>query len=68
MFTVGTEDALIDDTMFMASKWSIAGGETIVKVYEGAPHGYTAFAAVGDENARKALGEIAGWIKTKLGK
>lgn len=68
MFTVGTEDALIDDTLFMSAKWNVTGAETVVKVYEGSPHGYTAFAAQGDGNARKALGDIAAWIKGRLEK
>lgn len=68
LFTIGTEDALVDDTLFMSAKWSVAGAETVVKVYEGAPHGYTAFAALGDENAQKALGDISSWIKSRLAK
>lgn len=68
LFTIGTEDALVDDTLFMSAKWSVTGAETVVKVYEGAPHGYTAFAALGDEVAKKALGDVASWIKERLGK
>ena len=43
LFLCGTEDALLDDTILMSSKWSIAGGEAIVKIYPGATHGFTAF-------------------------
>ena len=35
LFTVGTEDCLLDDTMLMALKWQMAGAETILKVLPG---------------------------------
>nr|KMM67005.1 hypothetical protein CPAG_03341 [Coccidioides posadasii RMSCC 3488] len=40
VFTCGTEDVLLDDTIFMSAKWQMAGGEAIVKIVPGAPHGY----------------------------
>lgn len=43
LFLCGTEDPLLDDTILMSSKWSIAGGKAIVKIYPGATHGFTAF-------------------------
>ncbi|KAJ5171387.1 Alpha/beta hydrolase fold-3 [Penicillium coprophilum] len=43
LFLCGTEDPLLDDTILMSSKWSIAGGEAIVKIYPGATHGFTVF-------------------------
>jgi acetyl esterase/lipase len=42
LFVVGTDDPLVDDTILMGSKWSIAGAESIVKIYPGATHGFTA--------------------------
>jgi acetyl esterase/lipase len=39
----GTDDPLLDDTILMSSKWNIAGGEAIVKIYPGATHGFTVF-------------------------
>ncbi|KAJ5765849.1 Alpha/beta hydrolase fold-3 [Penicillium odoratum] len=41
IFLCGSEDPLLDDTVLMSSKWSIAGGEAIVKIYPGATHGFT---------------------------
>jgi acetyl esterase/lipase len=41
LFICGTADPLLDDTLLMGMKWSIAGGESIVKVYPGAAHGFT---------------------------
>jgi len=43
LFTVGTQDLLLDDTLFMGLKWLTAGGEAIVKVYPGASHAYLGF-------------------------
>ena len=41
-FQCGTEDIFLDDTVVMSCKWVMAGGESIVKFYPGAPHGFTA--------------------------
>jgi acetyl esterase/lipase len=43
LFLCGTEDPLLDDTLLMSMKWMIAGGEAVVKIYPGAPHGFTVF-------------------------
>jgi len=43
MFTCGTEDCLLDDTVMMSAKWQTAGGKAVVKIYPGAPHAYTLF-------------------------
>ncbi|KAF2404796.1 esterase/lipase/thioesterase [Trichodelitschia bisporula] len=53
LFTVGTEDPLLDDSVFMAAKWQMAGGEAILKVYPGAPHGFILF----EEKVLKSVGE-----------
>lgn len=42
----GTEDALLDYTLLMGTKWMIAGEEAIVKSYLGAPHAFTTFAGL----------------------
>jgi len=43
LFLCGTEDPLLDDTIYMSMKWMCAGGEAIVKIYPGAPHGFILF-------------------------
>ena len=45
LFTVGTADALLDDTLFMAARWEAAGNETDLRVYAEGCHGFTAFPA-----------------------
>jgi acetyl esterase/lipase len=46
LFSVGTNDHLIDDTLFMASRWEVAGNATELLVYPGTPHGCIALPTV----------------------
>ena len=39
IFTVGTADHLVDDTLFFAARWAVAGNEAELLVYPEAPHG-----------------------------
>jgi acetyl esterase len=39
LFTVGTADHLIDDTLFFANRWVVAGNQAELLVYPDAPHG-----------------------------
>jgi len=41
LFTVGTADSLLDDSVFMAARWELAGNETELAVYPYGPHGLT---------------------------
>ena len=43
LFTVGTSDALLDDSLFMYSRWIAAGNRAELAVYPGGAHGFTAF-------------------------
>ncbi|HVZ09165.1 alpha/beta hydrolase [Rhodopila sp.] len=43
LFTVGTKDALLDDTLFMYTRWIAAGNEADLAVYPGGAHGFTLF-------------------------
>jgi acetyl esterase/lipase len=40
MFTVGSQDALLDDTLFMEARWRAAGHHTELRVWPEAPHGF----------------------------
>lgn len=35
LFTCGTLDCLLDDSVFMSSKWMMSGAEAILKIYPG---------------------------------
>ena len=43
LFTVGTIDPLLDDSLFMAARWRAAGNEGELRVWAEGAHGFTAF-------------------------
>ncbi len=43
LFTIGTSDALVDDTLFMHGRWIAAGNPAELAVYPGGAHGFTMF-------------------------
>jgi acetyl esterase/lipase len=43
LFTVGTLDPLLDDSLFMAARWRAAGGHAELAVYPGGVHAFNAF-------------------------
>ncbi|HEY4828248.1 MAG TPA: alpha/beta hydrolase [Solirubrobacteraceae bacterium] len=43
MFTCGTADPLIDDTLFMEARWRQAGHATELRIWPEAPHGFLSF-------------------------
>eukprot|EP00966_Prymnesium_polylepis_P218159 5049233-Prymnesium_polylepis.1 len=53
LFTVGTDDPLLDDSLFMAARWAAAGSE--LAVFPGGAHGLGHFGP----HANTALGRAA---------
>jgi len=47
LFTVGARDLLVDDTLFMASRYALAGNQTELLVYPESPHGCIGIPSVG---------------------
>ncbi len=43
LFTIGTKDALLDDSLFMHARWVAAGNAGELDIYPGACHGFIAF-------------------------
>jgi acetyl esterase len=43
LFSVGTADALLDDTLFMHARWVAAGNAAELAIYPGGAHGFTLF-------------------------
>lgn len=66
LFTCGSADPLLDDTVMMGCKWLMAGGEAIVKIYEGAPHAFIALRGASDE-ADQVVVDIESFIKEVVG-
>jgi acetyl esterase/lipase len=46
LFSVGTTDHLLDDTLFMAARWEVAGNRSELLVYPDTPHGCIALPSV----------------------
>ncbi len=61
LFTVGTGDTLLDDSVFMAARWELAGNETVLAVYPHGPHGVTGSAS---EIGRRAQARVEDFIRT----
>lgn len=52
LFSVGTADALLDDSLFMHARWMAAGNDAELAIYPGGAHGFTLFPnAVADRAA-----------------
>ena len=67
LFTCGTEDLLLDDTMFMSVKWPMGGGEAVVKIVPGAPHGYIMFPrSMKDSGAEEGMKAVEDFMLSKM--
>lgn len=51
LFSVGTKDMLLDDTLFMASRWAAAGNKTDLAVWPGGCHVFIRFDSAMSEQA-----------------
>jgi acetyl esterase/lipase len=63
LFTVGTMDPLIDDSLFMAERWRIAGNRAEVAVYPEGVHGFNQYPT---GLARKANGRQFEFLSNSL--
>jgi acetyl esterase/lipase len=67
LFTCGTVDPLLDDSVMMGVKWLMAGAEAVLKIYTGAPHGFIAFPHQALKEAGMGLGDTKAYIQERLG-
>ena len=63
LFTVGTRDALLDDTLFMHARWVAAGNAAELAVYPGGAHGFTLFP---NDLAKSAAARMDGFLNRVL--
>ncbi len=60
LITVGTLDPLLDDSLFLHTRWAAAGGEAELAVYPGGIHGFNAFPSA---LATRANARIAAFLR-----
>jgi len=63
LFLIGTEDSLLDDTLFMSSRWLANGHQAVVKIYPGAPHGFITLPVEASDMAKKGREDIVEFIR-----
>jgi acetyl esterase/lipase len=64
LFSVGTADALIDDTLFMYERWTAAGNDAQLDVYPESLHGFDMFPTTMAAETRR---RIDAFILARLG-
>ena len=63
-FTIGTRDALLDDSLFMHTRWVAAGNKGQLDIYPGACHGFIAFPS--EQTTQSIKAQIA-FLNSALG-
>ena len=64
LFSVGTQDALLDDTLFMHARWVAAGNQAELAIYPGGAHGFTLFP---NRLADEAAARVAAFLRKVTG-
>ena len=67
LFLCGTEDCLLEDTIFMATRWQLAGGEALLRLFPGAPHGFILTPPEMSKSTKEGLELIDQFLKVKNG-
>jgi len=65
-FVVGTEDPLLDDSLFMATRWRSAGSPAVLEVVAEAVHGFVAYPiAVAQQELARGCAYVAAAVSEK---
>jgi acetyl esterase/lipase len=67
LFTCGSEDPLLDDSVLMGAKWGMWGAESVVKIYRGAPHGFIGFPPGTIKAVQEVLDDTEAFVKATIG-
>jgi acetyl esterase len=63
-FVVGTQDPLLDDSLFMAARWRSAGSPAVLEVVAEAVHGFVLYPiAVAQQEVASALAYVAAAVR-----
>ena len=63
LFTVGGADPLLDDSLFMAARWQLAGNDAELSFYPECPHGFDMFPS---KVALKARARQMQWMAARV--
>ena len=66
LFSVGSNDHLLDDTLFMAARWEVAGNRSELLVYPETPHGCIALPSVAGHFFPRLFGFVRECLETRL--
>lgn len=58
LFTVGTRDLLLDDTLFMATRWLAAGNAATLSVWNGGCHVFQAFDGTASNASNREMSDF----------
>lgn len=64
LFSVGTLDPFLDDSLFVYARWIAAGNEAELAIYPGAPHGFN---AIGHPHGAAANVRIDKFLRDRTG-
>ncbi|MBI5602414.1 MAG: alpha/beta hydrolase [Deltaproteobacteria bacterium] len=68
LFTIGTMDPLLDDSLFMSSRWTAAGNKAVLAVYPGGIHAFNLFPSGLAEKANDRMADfIRGIVDFEIG-
>src|SRR3546814_2022198 len=65
LFTVGTQDPLLDDSLFMYMRWLSSGNDSELAAYAGGIHNFIAFPS---RIAREAEDHAIAFLKQEIGR
>ncbi|MEN3950562.1 alpha/beta hydrolase [Iodidimonas sp. SYSU 1G8] len=64
LFTCGTLDPLLDDTLFMHARWMAAGNHAQIELFPGGAHGFSSF---GGPLAKRFTARVDRFLEERLG-